>query len=84
MPRARTLTSRFLYMKNDTAFSAWYTRRPPNGVPAFDTIALRFRRNRGKKHRFEVYMRPDEAVAIAGVLMTAVWRAIEPGRKRRV
>ena len=79
------LTYEFRYLGNGARISARYRRKPVRGIPAYDSIRLRFMRKKppGRPGAFDVYMRPDEAVAVAGVLMTAVWTAIEPSRRRR-
>lgn len=43
----------------------------PKPVPRHDTIRLRV--NKGKGGLIVLYMRPDEALAIAAALMTACW-----------
>jgi hypothetical protein len=47
--------------------------RPP--VPPLDTIRFELKRRKGRKVMRDVvlYMRPDEAVAAAAVLLHAVW-----------
>ena len=79
------LADGFWYMKNNTRLSARYVRKPPKGIPAYDTIKLEISRTKppGWVGRRQLWLRPDEAVAVAGVLMTAVWKAIEPGRRRK-
>jgi len=47
-------------------------RRKPKEVPAYDVILLRLR-GRRKHARFDMYLRPDEAIAIAAALTSAVW-----------
>lgn len=44
-------------------------RRKPKEVPAHDVILLRLR----GRVKWDLYVRPDEAVAMAAALMTAVW-----------
>lgn len=46
--------------------------RKPKAVPKCDTILLRIRGGR-KRHRIDLYLRIDEAVAIITVLGSEVW-----------
>ena len=48
------------------------TQRKPKGIPPFDVILLRFRGAR-RGHKFDIYLRPDEAAAFIGVLAGALW-----------
>lgn len=43
--------------------------RKPKQVPAYDVILLRLR----GRVKWDLYVRPDEAVAIAAALLSAVW-----------
>jgi hypothetical protein len=49
--------------------------RPRKPIPPLDTIRFEFRRKVGGKIVRDViiYFRPDEAVAVAAVLLHAVW-----------
>lgn len=47
-------------------------RHKPKEVPSHDVILLRLRGRRGHA-RFDMYLRPDEAIAIAAALTSAVW-----------
>ena len=49
-------------------------KRAPKQVPREDTVLLRLRR--GKKGGFDLYLRPDEAVAIITVLGSEVWNGM--------
>jgi len=49
--------------------------KPPKPIPPLDTIRFALRRRKGRKVMRDVivYMRPDEAVAAAAVLLHSVW-----------
>jgi hypothetical protein len=49
--------------------------KPRKPIPPLDTIKFELRRRKGRKVMRDVviYMRPDEAVAVAAVLLHAVW-----------
>lgn len=49
-------------------------KRKPKEVPEVDTILLRLSHRRGDRH--DLYLRPDEAVAIITVLASEVWNEI--------
>ena len=78
------LTAGFHYPLNRGAIVARFVRHPRPPVPAYDTIELRiYRRQRNRRDVWTSYMRPDEAMAMIGVLATAVWTATttKPVRK---
>lgn len=76
---------RFSYLVNGAVITARFTAWPPKGVPHYDTIRLTLTRAKapGAVGTWVVHMRPDEAVAMADVLLVAAWQAIKPGRRRR-
>ena len=60
---------------------AQVVRRPRPPIPPLDVIRFDLRRRKGRKVMRDVivYMRPDEAVAAAAVLLHAVWsRMVNP------
>ena len=48
------------------------TQRRPKGIPPQDVILLRFRGGRAR-HKFDLYLRPDEVPAFIAVLAGALW-----------
>jgi hypothetical protein len=69
---------KFVY-RNGYVRGAAVKPRPP--IPPLDTIRFDLKRRKGRKVMRDViiYMRPDEAVAAAAVLLHAVWdRMVSP------
>ena len=59
------------------------SQRRPKGIPPEDVILLRFRGAR-PRHKFDIYLRPDEAAAFAAVLAGALWDELVNRYGRRI
>lgn len=85
----KALLARVLYRKNQASISAHQVEGQQQGIPSVDVFRLTFRDGKGKKTQF--YMRPDEAIALAHVVIGALhqlvtgvtWDRLGKGKRKK-